>query len=312
MNIAIVSYHTTGGSGIVAYEIGLALSEAGHTIHFVGMEPPFRMDDAGAHMMFHSVEVKDYPVFTYPPYTLALASRLFEIIEQYEIDIVHCHYAVPHAIAGILARNMTSRPVKVITTLHGTDITLVGSHPSFYNVTRWAIQQSDAVTAVSDYLAMRTEQEFSLPENSIQRIYNFVPDTYFQTSHSCNGLQCACVGRKTLVHASNLREVKQPLDLIHIFKNICMQSDEDIVLWILGEGPLKCVIEQEAKNSGLMIKFIFGVLSVILRLFSGVRISSFLPVKKKVSVLPLWKQWQARPRLLRIKRADYPKLLKTR
>ncbi len=262
MNIAIVSYHTMGGSGVVAYELGTELARMGHNIHFLGLEPPFRMNGVQENVMFHSVEVEDYPVFTYPPYTLALASKLYEVIELYDIDTVHCHYAVPHAVAGLLAKQMTDRDVTVVTTLHGTDITLVGSHPSFYSTTKWAIENSDCVTAVSEYLKKATEETFKLTSSCIRVIPNFVNLENFNPDQPCKCLDGMKKDKKVIVHASNLRDVKEPLDLIHIFKKVCEELGSAAELWILGEGPRKTGMEQLAREFGIekQVRF-FGVTS---------------------------------------------------
>jgi len=261
MNIAVVCYHSIGGSGIIAYELGAEMARLGHKIHFLGIEPPFRMRDIQQNVMFHSVEVKDYPVFTYPPYTLSLASRLYEVIEEYEIDIIHCHYAVPHAVAGLCARDMCSRDVKVMTTLHGTDITLVGSHPSFFSITKHAIENSDCVTAVSNYLKQRTEEMFGVDQGKIVRVYNFINSQVLS-----NGLNSGCLDEKRcekqiIIHASNLREVKRPLDLIRIFKKV-RDRIKDCELWIIGDGPLKGDMQRLAAELGIAdaVEF-FGITS---------------------------------------------------
>lgn len=262
MNIAIVCYHSLGGSGIIAYELGAELARLGHRIHFLGLEPPFRMRDIQENVMFHTVEVKDYPVFTYPPYTLSLASRLYEVIEQYNIDVVHCHYAVPHAVAGLLARDMCSCDVKVVTTLHGTDITLVGSHPSFYSITKHAIEHSDCVTAVSDYLKCRTEEVFDIEPGKIVRIYNFISEKMLSGAANSTCFDEKRCGKNIIIHASNLRAVKQPLHLIRIFAEVCRCLPGESELWILGDGPLKRDMQRLADNMGIgdAVSF-FGVTS---------------------------------------------------
>ena len=163
MNIVILCYHRIGGSGVVAYEIGRALAEdKGHTVHFMGLEPPFRLkDNRSERMLFHQVCVKEYPVFDFQPYSLALASQLSTIIKRCHIDVIHSHYALPHAVSALLARDISGRKqVKCVTTLHGTDITVVGAHPSMTDITCYAIQESDVVTAVSN--SLRDESELKL------------------------------------------------------------------------------------------------------------------------------------------------------
>ena len=240
MNIAILSYHRIGGSGIIAYEIGRALAEEkGHTVHFIGLEPPFRLrNNMSDNIRFHKVCVKEYPVFDYQPYTLALASQLSEIIKRWNIDIIHSHYALPHAISAILAKNISEKNVKCITTLHGTDITIVGSHPGMANITKYAIEQSDAVTTVSNHLKAETEKIFNISKNIITTIYNFINPSFFNPSfiRSINKQK----NEKTLIHISNLRSVKSPIDVIKIFSQLKNNINNlDIKLHIIGEGPLQ-------------------------------------------------------------------------
>ena len=160
MNIVILCYHRIGGSGVVAYEIGRAMAEdKGHTVHFMGLEPPFRLkSNRSDKMRFHKVHVEEYPVFDFQPYSLALASQLSTIIKRCNIDVIHSHYALPHAVSALLARDISGKPVKCVTTLHGTDITVVGAHPSMTAITCYAIEKSDVVTAVSNNLAEETER----------------------------------------------------------------------------------------------------------------------------------------------------------
>jgi len=164
MKIAMVCHPTHGGSGVVASELGMRLARKGHDVHFVSHERPFRLDPMTVGVKFHRVNVTSYPLFRYPPYALALANQLSRVIQDHDIDIVHAHYAIPHSLAGILARNMNrDRIVKVVTTLHGTDITLVGTDPSYTDITRWAMEESDRVTGVSDWLADETHRELGFP-----------------------------------------------------------------------------------------------------------------------------------------------------
>ncbi len=260
MNIAVVCYHTLGGSGIIAYELGSRMAELGHTIHFIGKKAPFRMTDVQENVIAHTVDVMDYNVFSYPPYTLSLSSRICEIVVSCDIDIIHCHYAVPHAIAGILARDMSQRDVKVVTTLHGTDITLVGSHPSFFNITQYAIEKSDAVTAVSDDLKQRTEGVFGIRSGVIRRIYNFIENKTPEHKACCECLEKKRCGKYIIVHASNMRKVKQPMDLIAIFEKVYHALNGNCELWMIGEGPLRPELERCVREKGLAdaVQF-FGV-----------------------------------------------------
>ncbi|RLE18424.1 MAG: N-acetyl-alpha-D-glucosaminyl L-malate synthase BshA [Acidobacteria bacterium] len=258
MKIAILNYHRMGGSGIVAYEIGRAMAEEmGHMVHFVGLEPPFRLGEQYSdRIKFHKVWLKDYPVFNYPPYTLALASQLSELIVKCNIDVIHSHYALPHAVAALLARDIAGRDVKCITTLHGTDITVVGAHPTMKNITCHALMKCDAVTAVSNYLRKETEEIFGLPEGRVQTIYNFLNPEFFNPAlnrkarlNPENDFVC--------LHISNLRQVKRPLDVIRIFYRLQEKSTRPMKLWILGEGPMQSEMMALAASLGIEDKVRF-------------------------------------------------------
>ncbi|NOY23990.1 MAG: N-acetyl-alpha-D-glucosaminyl L-malate synthase BshA [Acidobacteria bacterium] len=252
MKIAILNYHRMGGSGIVAYEIGRAMAEKmGHMIHFVGLEPPFRLGTQYSdRIKFHKVWLKDYPVFNYPPYTLALASQLSELIVKCNIDLIHSHYALPHAVAALLARDISGHDVKCVTTLHGTDITVVGAHPAMKNITCHALKKCDAVTAVSNYLRKETEDIFGIPEGKIQTIYNFLNPDFFNPGlekrdqlNPKNDFIC--------LHISNLRKVKRPLDVIRIFHGLSVRPPRTLKLWILGEGPMQSEMMNLAATLGI-------------------------------------------------------------
>jgi len=178
MKIGITCYPTYGGSGVVATELGLELALRGHEIHFISYAPPIRLTGTNANIHYHEVEVSRYPLFDYPPYDLALATRMAEVAEFQELDLLHVHYAIPHSVSAMLAKQMLAaaakpRKLPFVTTLHGTDITLVGQDPSYLPITRFSIEQSDGVTAISEYLRERTLREFEI-KNHIQVIYNFV------------------------------------------------------------------------------------------------------------------------------------------
>lgn len=238
MNIVVLHYHRIGGSGVVAYEIGRAMAEdQKHTVHFMGLEPPFRLDEEYSdRMFFHKVWMKDYPVFDHQPYSLALASQLSELIDEKKIDVIHSHYAIPHAISAILAKDMSKHPVRCVTTLHGTDITVVGSHPSLRNITRYAILNSDTVTAVSDSLKADTVRKLDIPAEKIQTVHNFVSSDRFYPKSGKTGLCDRHEGNCVLLHISNLREVKNPLLVIELFHGI-QKAIPHLELWIVGEGP---------------------------------------------------------------------------
>lgn len=252
MNIAILCYHRIGGSGIVAYEIGRAMAEEkGHNVHFIGLEPPFRLKDSDSDKMnFHKVCVREYPVFDFQPYSLALASQLSNIIKRYDIDVIHSHYALPHAVSALLARDITGRPVKCVTTLHGTDITVVGAHPSMTDITRYAIEKSDIVTAVSNSLAQDSEETLGITPGKIKTVYNFINPFYFNPSLSPP--DCEGKGEKLIVlHISNLRAVKRPLDVVKIFDGIQTAVDRPMELRIVGEGPMEYKMQNLVDKLGL-------------------------------------------------------------
>ncbi len=258
MNIAILNYHRIGGSGVVAYEIGRAMAEErGHRVHFVGLEPPFRLrENFVDSITFHKVNIQEYPVFDYQPYALALASQLAEIINTYDIDVVHSHYALPHAISALLARDISQKKLKCVTTLHGTDITIVGSHPTMKNITRYAIEKSDAVTAVSNSLKVDTEQKLGISPGKIQTVYNFVNTKNFNPDLKAINLSY-CKDRVMILHVSNLRSVKAPLDVIRIFHGIQKELDLNLSLCIFGDGPLRSQMEDLAKKLGIFEKVNF-------------------------------------------------------
>jgi N-acetyl-alpha-D-glucosaminyl L-malate synthase BshA len=258
MNIVILCYHRIGGSGIVAYEIGRAMAEdKGHNVHFVGLEPPFRLKDNDSTVMrFHKVYMREYPVFDFQPYSLALASQLSGLIRRYEIDVIHSHYALPHAVSALLARDISGKKdVKCVTTLHGTDITIVGAHPTMTDITRYAIEKSDVVTAVSNSLRLDSEEKLGVPPGKIKTVYNFINPEIFNPmlkSESCKK------GEKIIVlHMSNLRPVKRPLDVIKIYHGIVKKINHPTELRIIGEGPLQTEMMNLAQELGIEDKVNF-------------------------------------------------------
>ncbi|MBN2414095.1 N-acetyl-alpha-D-glucosaminyl L-malate synthase BshA [candidate division KSB1 bacterium] len=236
MKIAIICYPTHGGSGVVATELGVNLAKRGHEIHFISYSSPFRLQGFQQNVYYHEVNVSAYPLFKYPPYDLSLATKIIEIVREYELDIVHAHYAIPHAISAYLAKQILhGKGPKTITTLHGTDITLVGKDASFYEAVKFSIENSDGVTAVSKYLTDRTQKEFSI-KNSIKTIYNFVDTNKFNGIVSnCDTRQFKPNNEKLLIHASNFRKVKRLTDVINIFANV--QKVVPSRLLLIGEGP---------------------------------------------------------------------------
>ena len=250
MKIAMVCYPSHGGSGVVASELALCLAQRGHTIHIVSYSVPFRLREFNPNVRFHEVEVSSYPLFKYPPYTLGLATKLAEVASDEKLDIIHAHYAVPHAVSAFLAKEILGEGApKIVTTLHGTDITLVGADESFHRVTRFAIQVSDGVTAVSQYLRRRTIEEFSV-SRPVEVIYNFIDTSRGEAmEEDCARSTWAPNGEKILMHASNFRPVKRVSDVIRIFDLVHREIPSKLLL--VGEGPERLFVQQLVKELGL-------------------------------------------------------------
>jgi N-acetyl-alpha-D-glucosaminyl L-malate synthase BshA len=230
MRIGITCYPTYGGSGIVATELGLELAHRGHQVHFISYAQPIRLDWDTPGIYYHEVEVSTYPLFQYPPYTLALASRMAEVAERYELDLLHVHYAIPHSISALLAQEMTtSRRVPFVTTLHGTDITLVGADPTYFPITKFSIERSDGITTISEYMRRRTVEFFGV-QNPIEVIHNFVNCALYKPD-----AEAQARGRKRILHISNFRPVKRVLDCIHAFAEVRKHVDAELVM--AGDGP---------------------------------------------------------------------------
>lgn len=252
MRIAIACYPTYGGSGVVATELGLALAERGHEIHFLSYQPPHRLGSADAfrpNVYFHEVQVTAYPLFRYPPYDLALASKMVEVVETHGVEILHAHYAVPHAVSAVLAREMLGGRVKVLTTLHGTDVTLVGQDKSYLPATRFGLQKSDGATAVSRHLRDETIRVLC-GDCSIQVIYNFV-DTERYAPRPCGETRAlfARADEKVLIHVSNFRPVKRVQDVIRVFARVAERVPARLLL--VGEGPDLPLAEATADELGV-------------------------------------------------------------
>jgi L-malate glycosyltransferase len=256
LRIGITCYPTYGGSGVVATELGLELAQRGHEIHFISYAPPIRLTGSYENIHFHEVEVSSYPLFDYPPYDLALATRMAEVADFYELDLLHVHYAIPHSVSAMLARQMLAagskhRKLPFVTTLHGTDITLVGQDRSYLPITRYSIEQSDGVTAISNYLRDITLREFEI-KNEIQVIYNFVNcDLYVRTPEAAEErLKYAARGERILVHLSNFRPVKRVTDCIEIFDRVRKIIPSKLLL--IGDGPDRSKSEWLASLKGLL------------------------------------------------------------
>ena len=254
MNIGITCYPTYGGSGTVASELGRKLAQRGHKVHFITTAMPYRLSEFYENIFFHEVQVFQYPLFDYAPYSLSLASKMAQVAERENLDLLHVHYAVPHATSAYLAKKLLEKRTKlpVITTLHGTDITLVGTDPSYYDITRFSIEQSDAVTAVSDYLKNETLSRFAV-DNDIIVIPNFVDPERFRPETPINRDCLADEGCKVVMHISNFRPVKRIGDIIEVFHGISERTDAMLVL--VGSGPEKekarALIEEKGLNDSV-------------------------------------------------------------
>jgi N-acetyl-alpha-D-glucosaminyl L-malate synthase BshA len=253
MRIGITCYPVAGGSGIVATELGQELAARGHEVHFVSYALPFRLDKYQTNLMFHAVGTTAYPLFKFPPYTLTLASKMAEVARSNHLDILHVHYAVPHATCAYLARQilagMGEKLPKIITTLHGTDITLVGSDPSFYDITRFSIEESDGITAVSGYLADETADVFKI-RKPIRVIHNFFDGKRFKPhTDQCSRCEFADDNEFIVSHVSNFRPVKRTLDVIDIFDRISKVLPAKLVL--IGEGPDTVLARRQVNKRGL-------------------------------------------------------------
>jgi N-acetyl-alpha-D-glucosaminyl L-malate synthase BshA len=242
MKIGITCYPSYGGSGIVGAELGLELARRGHSVHFISYAPPMRIADglgARERIHFHAVDMLAYPLFEYPPYTLALASKLYEVARSHQLDLVHMHYAIPHSVSGHLAREMmrAERYLPVVTTLHGTDITLVGRDPSFLPITRFGIEQSDKVTAISRYLKDATMETFCTG-CGIEVIYNFIDYEYYRRAPDEEVRRMiAPAGEKILLHVSTFRPVKRITDCIEVVARVRKKHSIPARLVMCGDGP---------------------------------------------------------------------------
>jgi len=258
MKIGIVCYPTFGGSGVVATELGLALSKRGHEIHFITYSQPVRLDLLGNNVHFHEVNVPEYPLFLYQPYELALSSKLVDMVKLYGIEILHVHYAIPHAYAAYMAKKMLQEEgiyVPIVTTLHGTDITLVGSHPFYKPAVTFSINKSDAVTSVSQSLKDDTLRLFDI-KNEIDVVPNFIDFSRHKTHFTdCQRDIMANENEKIITHISNFRKVKQIPDVIKVFFNI--QKQIPAKLMMVGEGPERLEAEQLCESLGITDKVVF-------------------------------------------------------
>jgi len=253
VKIGITCYPTYGGSGAVATELGIALARRGHEVHFVTYQQPFRLPSFLPRIYFHEVEVVRYPLFEYPPYDLALAVRMHEVVLAHGLDLLHVHYAIPHATSAWIAKEMLegARPdIRILTTLHGTDITIVGQDPSFHAITKFSIEKSDGLTAVSRYLQRETVDAFGCVGCDIRVIPNFVDPEVYDRARYAGALAASFDGdRKVLLHVSNFREVKRVTDVVRVFARVNAEVPSTLVM--VGDGPDRIDAEREARALGV-------------------------------------------------------------
>ena len=252
VRIGITCYPTYGGSGIVATELGLELANRGHEVHFISYANPIRLDPGTPRIRYHEVEVSNYPLFQHPPYSLALASRMAEVALCYSLDVLHVHYAIPHSVSALLARQMLARHgrrLPFITTLHGTDITLVGADRSYFPITKFSIEESDGVTAISDYLRAATAEVFGAT-GEIRVIKNFVNcDIYQPDPERRHASTLTPQGEKVLMHLSNFRPVKRVFDCLRILQGVRREVPAHLLM--VGDGPDRAPAENLARELGI-------------------------------------------------------------
>ena len=253
MKIGITCYPTYGGSGAVATELGIALASKGHEVHFITYQQPFRLPSFLPRIYFHEVDVGRYPLFEYPPYDLALAVRMHEVVKTHSLDLLHVHYAIPHATSAWIAREMlreAGSDVKVITTLHGTDITIVGQDRSFHPITKFSIEKSDRITAVSQFLKRETFNAFGCTGCNVEVIYNFIdPEVYDRAKYPPLLRQQLNGGRRVIMHVSNFRPVKRVRDVVRVYAKV--REAVPSVLVMVGDGPDRIDAEAEARTLGV-------------------------------------------------------------
>ena len=257
LRIGITCYPVYGGSGVVATELGLELAQRGHEVHFITYAQPFRLPFFVENVYYHEVEVPSYPLFDYPPYSLALAAAMHGTAVRRKLDLLHVHYAVPHATSAWIAREMLKpEEIRVVTTLHGTDITLVGQDPSFHSITRFSILHSDGITAVSEYLRRETVERFDIPADSIEVIPNFVDlERYRRDLDGCHRRQLAPAGEKIVIHISNFRPVKRVDDVVRVFARARRRVAARLVL--VGDGPARGLAQKVAEEEGVAGQVVF-------------------------------------------------------
>ncbi len=252
MKIGITCYPTYGGSGAVATELGLELARRGHEVHFVSYDLPFRLTGFRERVYFHEVEMDQYPLFEHPPYSLALAVAIHEVAQKEGLDVVHVHYAIPHAASAWIAREMLEGAAgpRIVTTLHGTDITLVGQHPSFKSITRFSIRKSDGLSAVSDYLKRETVANFGVDGDRIEVIPNFIDTNRYRPGlEPCHRATLAPGGEKIVMHVSNFRAVKRVEDVVTAFARVARTLPARLIM--VGDGPERPRAAERAEALGV-------------------------------------------------------------
>ncbi|MDD3520174.1 MAG: N-acetyl-alpha-D-glucosaminyl L-malate synthase BshA [Actinomycetota bacterium] len=257
MKIGITCYPTYGGSGVVASELGMELAKLGNEVHFISYEQPFKITDCLKNIYFHEVDVLEYPLFKYPPYSLSLSVKMAEIFEEHNLDIMHVHYAIPHAASAFLTKKIMGENsnFKFITTLHGTDITIVGNHHSFYKLTKFCIENSNAITCVSNYLKYLTENTFRI-DKEIQVIYNFINTReYIRNKSDKENMGIVKRGETGIIHISNFRAVKNIKNVIEIFNRVSKEVKAKLLL--VGEGPDTALAKEMAKKFKIEEKIVF-------------------------------------------------------
>jgi N-acetyl-alpha-D-glucosaminyl L-malate synthase BshA len=267
LRIGITCYPTYGGSGVIASELGLQLARIGHEVHFISYDRPFRIPAFQERVYFHKVQVVEYPLFQYPPYSLALTSKMVEVANQAHLDLIHVHYAVPHTSSAYMAKQMLDGNLKIVTTLHGTDITLVGSNPNYMPITRFSLEHSDGITSVSEFLREETLETFGITV-PIEVIPNFIdPDIFIKQANPKTRETFAPHGEKIVMHLSNFRPVKRLGDIVDVFALV--QKEIPAKLLLVGDGPERYKAEQHIREHGVgeHVKFL-GKQEAIVELFS--------------------------------------------
>ena len=257
MKIGVTCYPTYGGSGAVATALGIELADRGHEVHFVSYAQPFRLGRFHERVFFHEVEMEQYPLFEHPPYTLALAVALHDAARRHDLDLIHVHYAIPHATSAWIAQQMLgSDGPPVVTTLHGTDITLVGIHPSFQPITSFSILKSNGITAVSEFLKDQTVRDFGVPAADIEVIPNFIDTSVYEPGKEpCRRDTLAEPGEKILMHVSNFRPVKRVSDVVDVFAAVAEEMPARLIM--IGDGPERPRAVERAQTLGVEDRVVF-------------------------------------------------------